>query len=385
MLKKMFFFEPESQYGVMRHFTKELVKGLEKVNVACKILDFNELGVKEVMDIVNEEEPDCTASINPVRPLKDGSLLCDHLKVPHYNFLVDSSIEFLYLLQSPYSIISCVDQLYCEYLKQSEFKKVFFAPHAAPADLQAGNEDEKVYEISMLATLPDFEGYKKRWSDSFNPTVCKIIERVTEETLSNNKTSYMQGLWRELEANQINPDQLPITSLFCSTELYLKGKARVEMVRAIKDHPIHIFGNPLGEQGWEEYVGAQENVTVHPSVPFEESMDIIKKSKITLNSFPFFKFGSHERLFYGLASGTAVVADETLYVSNEFKEDEGVLFYQPWAPQNINAALTDYLQHDEKRQQAVSRGRDKVMGQHTWDQRAVTIKDELGKILENML
>ena len=69
---------------------------------------------------------------------------------------------------------------------------------------------------------------------------------------------------------------------------------------------------------WKKYFEKQSNIIVHDAVPYAESLEIMKQSKIVLNSSIKNKFGAHERIFAGLASGALVLTNENIYLKEYF-------------------------------------------------------------------
>lgn len=384
MLKKILFFMPDGLYGTTRHFTHELRKAFQKKGVETKIFDFEEIDVLSVMEIVKMEKPDFTCTFNPILPLSDGRLFCDYVKTPHLNILVDISIDLLYLLKSPYSIISCVDLFFCEYLKMGDFRNTLFFPHGVNSDIVPGEEKGRIYDVVMLGTCNDYENISDSWEKTYSPKVARLAKRVIEEVFSDSRTSYLFALMKSLEEEKISPKEIHLTKLFREVEACIKGRGRVEMVRAIKDAEVHIFGESKGSKGWKDYLSSQKNVVFHDSIPFEETIEVMRKSKILLNSVPFFKYGSHERLFYGLASGASVVTDETLFNKGEFKQGEGVLFYKAWKSGEISSEIKELLKEPKKRIAAVEKGRQKVLEKHSWECRVDFLVKEMPGILDRI-
>ncbi|MFT4551403.1 MAG: spore maturation protein CgeB [Chlamydiales bacterium] len=383
-LKKMIFFMPDGQYGATQHFTNQLCKAMVNNGVQCEIFDFEEQDVFSVMEIVKKEKPDCTCTFNPILPLHDGRLFCDHLKTPHVNLLVDASLETLYLLQSPYSIITCVEMFFSEFLKSGGFENAFFFPHGVEADFQRGEESEKKYDVTMLGTCIDYEEINSKWEEAYSPQVIEVIRTTVDKVFSDDRSPYFLTLLKELESAKITPDEVEVTQLCREVERYIKGKGRADMIKSIKDAPVHVFGRTIGARGWEYYLEGQKNVTIHDSVPFEKTMEIMRESKVLLSSVPFFKYGSHERLFYGLAAGAAVVTDDTLFNSSQFQEAEGVLIYQHWDSDKINGTVNEFVGNDERRRHFVEQGREKVMREYTWDCRAKQLIEELPVIIDRI-
>jgi spore maturation protein CgeB len=158
------------------------------------------------------------------------------------------------------------------------------------------------------------------------------------------------------------------------------------LIRSIKDVPVHVFGELSQDdssacKGWEYYLSDMPNVTIHPAVDYAESLEILKRSKICLNSSPFFKDGSHERMFAGPMCGALVVTNDNLYVRDHFKVDENVVVYMPKQWDKVNEKIRYYLENEPARAAAAASAKKTVLEQHTWDVRAGQLIDSLSKVI----
>ena len=161
-------------------------------------------------------------------------------------------------------------------------------------------------------------------------------------------------------------------------DFYMRGEDRVELIRSIKDARVHIFGGTVYRKeqpalGWHHYLGNQENVTIHPAINYSESLEVLKKSRIALNSSPTYKNGSHERVFAALACGALPITSESRYFREVFVDGEDLIFYQFNDRQAVNGKINYLLAHEGERKEAAEKGRQKVLKGHTWDNRVDTI------------
>src|SRR5262249_41690528 len=141
--------------------------------------------------------------------------------------------------------------------------------------------------------------------------------------------AFAQALEKHVNLQKgIDPRSIDFVAILDDLEMYIRGKDRFELIDAIKDAKVDIFGSADGEVGWKNYLGHKRNITVHEPVPFEQALAIMKHSKIVLNSCPWIKNGAHERIFSGLACGALVITSENPYMSQEFKDGESIVFYQ---------------------------------------------------------
>lgn len=380
VMEKVVFFMPEGAYSTTRFFTHRLGAAIEALGPRVEYLDFQELGVLEVMERVRSEPVDFTCTFNAILPLHDGSLFCDHLEIPHLNCLVDMSMDALYLLKSPYSVISCVDAFFCKYLQDSGFERAFFLPHAASEELEVLPEKEKCYDLLFMGTCFDPEAIAKPWPEIFSPQIAQILLDAATKVLSDNKTCHVFALFEALQKASFKPQDIPLVDLFQQFERYLKGRSRLELIKSLDGLDLHVFGDAYAGVSWEKVLSGRDNIHIHKAVDFDKALEVMAQSKIVLNSSPFFKYGAHERIFYGLSCGSCVFSDENIFLKKCFSEE--LFLYRPWELKNVREQLQRCLEQPQKRQEAALRGREKVLQEHSWEKRARVVLDQMAGLLK---
>lgn len=374
-------------YESKRHFTLKLAEAMDRKGIITKIVDTREGEnmTPEVIASIYQFAPDITCSFSSFTPTEEGLYLWDFLKIPHVAFLVDPVLYNINLIKSPYSIISCVDRFDCEQLRQHQFQKTFFWPHAIERELAPDPKAKKIYDVVFLGSCHDYESLQDSYRQRCSEPVGKALDRAAEIVLGDNKTPLTDALvlaWNEMKLDVSEQD---FCALFYYFDNYTRGKDRVDLIRSVTDAEVHVFGelvvdDPMSVLGWKEYLGAQPNVVLHPSVPYEEAMEILKKSKICLNSTPFFKNGSHERIFASLACGAVPITTDNLFVREFFKDGEDLILYQHRNLSEVNGKVNELLANENKRQAIAAKGRAKVMAEHTWDTRVDQLVEELAKL-----
>jgi spore maturation protein CgeB len=168
---------------------------------------------------------------------------------------------------------------------------------------------------------------------------------------------------------------------------YLRGYDRWKLILSIKSAKVHVFGGTCwGEdvKGWPHYFRDCPNVVIHPAIPFKETLEVLKKSKISLNSMPFFKNGTHERIFTGTACGNLVVTTDNLWIREHYSEGEELLLYQPKHWEEIDEKVDYYLNREEERVQIAKKGREKTLQNHTWDHRVAQLLEVIPPLLDRL-
>ncbi len=374
MLNKVCLIVNYNLYESKRHFTRKFAEAMDRKGMETLIIDAYESSLSaDKVASIKRFNPDFTCSFNSLLPISETKFLWDFLEIPHWAILIDPAIYSMNLTKSPYTILSCVDRSDLLGVQSYPFQNAFFWPHAVEKELDPGNE-ERTHEVVFLGSCYDYESLRASWRQRNPEAINRVLDDAIEIVFSDNSTSLAESLVKAWNASKLDPAGIDFTALFYYLDNYTRGKDRVELIRNIKDAHVHVFGdlstdNAVGVLGWPQYLASQHNVTVHASVPFEEGLQILRKSKLCLNSMPFFKNGSHERVFDGLAAGAVPVTTDNTFFREYFDEDQDLIYYQMNNRGAVNDKINDLLGDESKRLDIAQRGRALVMENHTWDVR----------------
>lgn len=380
---------PISQYGVLHHFTKKLCEALIRSGVTCRLLQAERNNPKPFLTEIFQDPPDCTLSFNGLLPDEEGRFFCDMIQIPHVACLVDSPNQFFSLIKSPFTIITCVDRFFCEFFKGLNFQNVLFMPHAVEKNLSVNIDNARSFDVVMLASCIDYNAIRQQWPQKYSKDLCNVIDEAIEITLSDQETPYVQAFVQALDRHvnrggTINPQEIEYVSVLDDIDMYVRGYDRIQIIKSIKDAKVDIFGSGDSKDTWKNFLGEQKNVVIHDPVPFERALEIMKDSRILLNSAPQIKNGGHERIFAGLMSGALVITNENIFMRENFKNNESIAFYRHNHWDKMNEQINTYLHNEIKRKEIVHKGRELVAKGHTWDHRAAVLLKELPALIKRI-
>lgn len=107
-------------------------------------------------------------------------------------------------------------------------------------------------------------------------------------------------------------------------DLYIRMCYRDRVVRTILEHGIDI--TVIGG-GWDKFdLSAYPNFHWIPSMPFDETFTYMRQSKLVLKVMPWFKAGTHDRIFNTLLSGACPVSYKSRWLEEKFKDKEDIAF-----------------------------------------------------------
>lgn len=373
-MRKICFLTCHNLYDSKHYFTEKLAQAFQRQGIETALFTWPYGPVpEEVIEKVERLQPDLTCSFHQLPPQTAGGYFWDMHKQPHWTILVDPAFYDLELMQSPFSIISCVDRTDCELMRSYHFENVFFWPHAIERELiETEHSIDRPYDVIMLGTCYDPDHLRAYWRQHYPAEVSEAIDDAVEIVLSDNHTSFFQALILSLATHEIDPHEVEFDQLAYYVDSYARGIDRIQLIRSIRDRPVHVFGDKCWREeqpikDWSYYLGKQHNVTLHPPVSFSEALQLLKRSKICLNSMPFFKNGSHERIFAALACGALPLTSDNLYIRDIFQEGQDLYFYQFTHLDQVNDLLLTL--DDERLATLVASGQAKVRQFHTWDSR----------------
>lgn len=385
VLKKVDLFLHTTLYDTCKVFTTGFAEALTRLGVVCRLFDVEDGDMREYIQQIIADPPDCTFCFT-TKGRFQGTLFCESVGIPHFCYLIDAAVYFNELTRVPNLVMGAIDEYDCELQrKYGGIENIFFLPHAFDKDLAWDPDTDRPYEVTMIGALFDYEKMRNAWPNLYPEALVEVMETVVHRVLGDSHTHFVFAFLEEVAKKQVPLENVDIREVLQQIEGYFRSYDRISLIKSIKDAHVHVFGPVLlGGKGWSEYLDGHKNVAVHPPVSYLESLDIIRKSRILLNSSPSYKRGGHERVFNGLGLGALVLATDNLYLPTQLKEGEDILYYRSGNLRNVNEIVCHYLHHEQERKQIVLSGRDKVLQQHTWDHRAAVFLKEMPAYLAAM-
>ena len=384
MIRSVALLEPQrNSYGVITQFTQQLHQAFQQLGIASSIIDSDQ-GMGHVLDRLKEEKTDLSICFNGPLPGPDGKVLPDYSGIPHLSYLLDPPYIFLGLKDHPLIHLGCVDRSHCELLETLGCPRSLFLPHAADRQMLESEEQEKDYDLVLLASSVDPEALRERWVGQFGEEAAQLMEQLGKQVLEDARSSTLAMMERSFQIPLAQLFTAPIAgmhpvAIWREVELYVRAVDRLDLVCSLSKFSIHVFGNAYGAdtRGWTELLADSSHVTVHPAVDYTESLEIMRRSRIVLNSSPFFKHGAHERIFTALACGAAVLSTDNPFLRQSFNPQEGVLSYRPGKAAALQKRIRALLDDDERYKRSVAAGKEKVTLWHCWESRAEQILKSL--------
>ncbi len=345
-MKKIDLLVADNTYETTLHFAKGLAAALERQGIAVRLFGVSDGQFYHAFYTLLDDPPDLTCSFSDLTI--EGKPLSHFWTIPHLSFLIDPPIYFLHQLSGHRNWVTCVDQYDCAFIKACGFPNHFFLPHGADATLVTPIEKERRFDVVFFGTCIDYEALAQNSSSKDRD----LIDQAAERVLSPAGVSIAHALL-ELGVNKED-----LLRLHTQVDHYTRGKDRVELIKSLKGEKVNIWGGGP----WEKYL---PGCSIHPPLSFSETIEIMKESKVVLNSSPRFKSGSHERILYAYLCGAAAYTGETPYLREQF-------------PHLLSYTFGEYEKSPlSSWQESATAGQLRTLACHTWDARASTLLQKL--------
>ena len=378
MIKKVLFLVGNSRYDVRKHFSVKLGEAFNRIGIKTIFFDLIPEDVNQrLIVILQREQPNlcCTfyrGDCSVITPL-----IWEQFRVPLLCFNIDPTPGDILRPKSSWFHYGCCDHYHKDFMINNGMQNIFFLGHGVESDLNVQDSQVKDIDIVFFGTSYDPEGMKRNW-ERYSPTIQNAMDKAVSTYLSDAITPYWQVVDNVLRQYDEPINEKTLNSIYLDVLLYSHALDRVELLSAIKEAQVHVFGGtansyPKPAKSWKYYLGQKENIHISPSILLNDAISVMKRSKICLNSMPYFKNGTHERLFMASCCGCLVINTHTLWVKEHFKPNRDILLYEPYKWEHVNEIIRYYLNHEQERREIAWNACQIVKQAHTWDHRAQEI------------
>lgn len=329
--------------------------------------------------------------------LTEGKNIWEQLDIPSINILMDHPCFYHdALVHAPFhSVVLCIDKNHMKYVQRfyPNIPTVGFLPHAGCIHVEdykklKDRKTDVLYAGGLSAYVngairPDWEKYDKFDGKNLADLVLKkLIETpafTTEETVE--LILHSQGIYLgEEEMRLLIADMRYIEGLAVS--YFREGAIKALLEAGIN---VTVYG-----AGWDKCsLASHPNLIYGGKIPAIEILEIMKDTKIVLNTMTWFKDGTHERVFNGMLAGAVAVTDKSEYMletfcgieriaDKEYNTDKAHLaFFELEELKKLPDKVLYLLENLGQAQEIANRGYQKAKKEHTWDVRAKEIEEAL--------
>lgn len=273
-------------------------------------------------------------------------------------------------------MLFCCDQEHVAYVKKyfpKEVPNVAFMPHFGTLNETDGlivPYEEKKYDILFSASYYPPESQMERIKDQFPDRLDMwrfyqqmFKELVKDSTLTIEKA--VLGTLRQFELS-VSDEMLKMLlnrSVFVDWAIRMYHRGRVVMALAEAGLELWLLG-----PGWEDHPSAgYPNVhRLGTQVPYRETLKYMADARINLNVMPWFKAGTHDRIFNTLLQHSLPLTDPSSWLTEHFTDGEDIVFYDLDHLEQLPGQAAQLLADPERAEAIIWKGYEKVRRELTW-------------------
>ncbi|MCP5103110.1 MAG: glycosyltransferase family 1 protein [bacterium] len=383
-VQRIVFFLGGSQYDLLFSFTDNLSSAVRRLGHEAVVIDLVR-DPRWLQKITGAFSRPCTAfgfnGIGFELRTPDGRSLYDALKIPFIAALVDHPIYHMDVIKKDIRdvTVACVDHTHIRFIREQleGCRPAFFLPHAGtpvspaiPAEDGSEGNAERDIDVLFSGSIEDPDKWRRKWK-SFPPVVAQLCDEIAETALADASLSLEEITAAGLRARGMAADQkifLELLPGLMSIDRFIRAHRRVTCLKKLSDSGIHlhIYGSVIEKSPLK----VKENIVFHGPVSFSEVLSVMARSKIVLNTLPYFPEGSHERVFSAMLNGALCISDSNRYLAKEFNAGKEILFYSWQQLDDLPGMVREMLTDNNRRLSIAAAGREKVKDRHTWKHRA---------------
>lgn len=379
----------KSQYDSTAIFMEQMAEHMEACGWRVTVLDGRkEDGYAEQRKKVLQDDYDVVLTINGMLLEEDsdlGNRLLQDESVLYCTYLMDHPVIHYERLKNPYPkmFVLSPDRNHVSFMDQY-MKNIYaeaFLPHGGCISGKCIPYGRRKYDITFMGSYSAPEDVLKNFND-FPLQMADLMRDTAGRMIDDTAMTMEEALGQCLNSCgvKVNEEEFAqILSEFREVDRYVRSYFRDKVIRTLVDNGIvvDVFGD-----GWGQFVTQKgECLRVHPAVSYKESLELVGDSKISLNVMPWFKDGSHDRIFSAMMCGTVCLTDSSDYLSEQFREQENIFFYSLKGLKYLPAKVRKILENVEQSAWVAKNGQILALQKHTWAARA----DEVMEYLEQLM
>ncbi|RAK68933.1 glycosyltransferase [Phenylobacterium kunshanense] len=369
-----------SLYGGTRLFIDSATEALRKLGHECDVLDLAETADPRALLEASATvlKPDAIFSIGVLGEYREpsGRSLAEAFGAPHLLWHVDYLLgQFARLEQTPpQTRLLVVDPTQADAVRatygEARHPDVRFFPHPAVGAPGPDDVDAAAFQAARPIPLLWCGGFQ-RPEDAWGNVPAELrrpLREAVDIALSEEWTPPHLAADQALRAHGVNtadPRERWKLKIASCVQDVVRSTRRTEFLKALAKAglPVHICG-----EGWQRHLYRFKNATFEGPVEMTRMVELMRRSRVVLNTNANFGAGSHERVFSAALAGAAPFSDHSRYYDRAFAPGEIALFRWkdlPGAMANLRALVDDPERAFEIGRAAKAR----AVGHHTWDER----------------
>lgn len=288
-------------------------------------------------------------------------------------------------------LMFCCDWDHVEYVKKyfdQNVPCVGFMPHVGvmpDQNIPVIPYAQKKYDVLFSGTYYSPENRLSQVEEMIEKgtAVYDFYQILFECLVEDSRLTIEQGAFRTIERMGLSVDQDMLKSLMRCAEpvdwairMYQRG--RVVEVLAESGVELYLLG-----RGWENHCSAKyPNVhRIDDRIPYADTLAYMADARLNLNVFPWFKAGTHDRIFNALLQHSLPLTDSSRWVDENFTNGEDIALYDLEHLEKLPEIVGELLRDTERAERMIQKGYEKTAKNLTWSNCADWILTAIEQLL----
>ncbi len=298
-----------------------------------------------------------------------GALVVNILMDPPFHmdlrpYLENSDMEQYLLL--------CPDENHVEYVKHyfPQVKHVEFMPHGGtPVEGKPIPWKGKRLDLLFSGTYTRPDTFLDAMRRTMKPEDFRIYTGMGERILQDSSLSVEQVAMETLSADNFPLTPGRIDKAITGMSLldgWVRMMMRERVVTALVEGGVDLY--VLGD-GWQNCpcAGSQRLHSLSKErIPLADTLAWIENARINLNVMPWFKAGSHDRVFNAMLRESVALTDPSSYFQKHFKDQESIVYYSLKDLDKLPEMVLSLLAHPDQAEAIARNGYEKAQA-FTWE------------------
>jgi hypothetical protein len=360
-----------SQYGSLRLHVDQLAAALNGLGHDTAIIDLAEGGSLSPLVDALRIPTDCLFAFNGMACEIAVQQAIRDLNLVYASVYVDHPVPPLSRLTLPIErqALFFLDRSHVQFMAawgaRYDYAHVGFLPPGANVLDEPVDTSEAAFaarDIPLLFTGTYRGAPTPMWAEWPDSPAREIVAATGLKMAADARLPIMDALRAVMAERRaaLSADLLAsLGPLLVAAQQYAEAHQRHVVLTALGEAgaPITVYGN-----GWEALSARYPSIRHAGEGSFEETLRLLRRTRVVLNINNGFVAGGHERVFTAMSAGAAVFSESSRYYAEAFQS--GVE-----APAKLIALMAD-----EPRQASIARaGHARAIAEHSWAARAAKI------------
>jgi hypothetical protein len=261
------------------------------------------------------------------------------------------------------------------FFEENHFSAVGFLPPGATPQMEESDftDWEKKRDIDFLFSGSLRTPTQRSWREYGDNSLSTLLDDAVDLSLSQETLSFDDALdtaLKELKYTLAPRHRKWLAMNTIIAHRFIETNRRFRLMETLNEAgvPLTIVGS-----GWEQYEQQFSAFTFLGEGNAQETVELMKRTRMVLNSSNNFIEGAHERVFAAQAAGAAVISDISTFYLSEYQEGQNILFYR-WNQLNeLPDLMVAYQKAPGQLANIALNGWNHLRAHHSWTHRAQKI------------